>query len=509
VTPPASGSRSPGAPALGWLGWASFSAALAAIPLTAVRYPPVLDLPQLLAQIDLLRDVFAGPPGPYRIQWWAPDKIAYLPLALGRWLGDDAWGPRLALVFVALAWIAGVFALARRRRRAPVQAALACCFLWCGTFYGGFFHFLLGILALAFWLPELAAEPQRTTWLALAARTFAGAALLYLCHALWFAAGLAALPVALALRRARPREWWSRAVGAAPVALVAALWFPSLARSGWSSTLEYGMPIAARLGSPVYFVMGLFGGVRGGFEPLAAGALAVWLAVGAWTSRRRPGSVDRVLLITGAAALAAALLLPEALGETALFGPRWGWVGGVCLVLAVPPPQVRPALRATFAALLLVSFSAGTWARWWGYGQHWTSGFERVLAPIGRGERVLELDFVRHAPSFYAPTFFHMAAYAEVERGARIGYSFAETPSSLVVLRELPARHEWTPWLRKQPERLAASDLDYFDWLLVLADAGDRERLESRFPRLVERAAAGPWRLYGTGATPSAAKGAP
>ena len=476
-----------------WTLWLAAALALAALPVVGVRYPPILDLPQQLAQIDLLGRALAEPGGPYRIQWWEPDKLGYPLLALARAAGD-AWAPRLAVLLTQAAWIAAVFALAARRGRAPEQAALATLFLWSGTFYGGFFHFLLGIVALVFWVPELArARPERSL-ARTAAVTFAGGLLLWLAHALWLAAAAALVPLALAARRAPLREWLARALGFAPLLAAALVWYARLTAQGWYTVVFFGPPLSERLTAPEYLRTALLGGLTGPVENWLLAAGALWLVAG--VAGGRGAGLDRALALAGVAWLLIALLAPDSVGAAALFARRWGWVAAVCLVLAVPPPRVRPALRTVFVLALVGALSAATLAAWRDFERNWTHGFERVLAPIGAGERVAGLDFVRLVPRLRIDPLFHLPAYAQVERGAEIAYSFAETPSSLVVFDRLPAARGWTKNLHLYPGDFAESDLERFDWLLVLARPDLRAALVARFPSLVEREAAGPWRLY-------------
>ena len=477
-----------------WWLWLAATLALAAVPVLGVRYPPILDLPQQLAQIDLLGRALAEPDGPYRVQWWEPDKLGYPLLALARAAGE-VWAPRLAVLLTQAAWIAAVFALAARRGRAPEQAALATLFLWSGTFYGGFVHFLLGVVALVFWVPELArARPERSLR-HVAVATFLGGLLLWLAHALWLAAGFVLVPLALAARRAPRAEWAARALGLAPLAAASLAWYATFVRSGWDSTLYFGAPWSTRLTSPPYLASVVLGGLRGTIETWIVAALGLWLLAGLATARGRAG-VDRALAALGVTLLLFALAAPESLGATAMFGRRWGWVGAVCLVLAVPPPEVRTGLRAVFALSLVGALSAATFAAWRDFGRSWMAGFERTLAPIGAGERVLGLDLVRVVPRLWIHPFFQMPAYAQIERGAEIGYSFAETPSSLVVFDRLPVVRGWTKHLELYPSGLRNSDLDHFEWLLVIAPPDLHAALAARFPVLAERATAGPWRLY-------------
>jgi hypothetical protein len=269
--------------------------------------------------------------------------------------------------------------------------------------------------------------------------------------------------------------------------------------------LFYGTPWTERLTSPDYLRTVLLGGLSSPVEGWLLGFVALWLAAGLINSRG--AGVDRPLALLGSALLAVALLAPESVGAAALFGRRWGWVAAVCLVLAVPPPRVRPALRTLFVFALVGALSAATLAAWRDFGRNWTGGFERLLTPIRMDDRVLGLDFVRVVPRLRIDPMFHMAAYAQTERGAEIAYSFAETPSSLVVFDDLPMTREWTKNLHLYPGDLVDDDLRHFDWLLVVARPDMHSALLARFASLVEREKAGPWRLYAVGAGADAARG--
>src|SRR5262245_37973151 len=52
--------------------------ALLALPFLAVRFPPITDLPQHVAQIRLFLAALADPDGAYRIQWFTPYSAAYV-----------------------------------------------------------------------------------------------------------------------------------------------------------------------------------------------------------------------------------------------------------------------------------------------------------------------------------------------------------------------------------------------------------------------------------------------
>lgn len=476
------------------------------MPLAASRYPPVLDLPQLLTQIDELARWAADPGGELRVQLAAPNKIAYPLLALAH-LAPERWTPRAALLLVSGAFVAGVFALARRRGRAPAQAALATLFLWSGSFYAGFLHFVLGAPLFGLWLDELTSTASRRSRRQ-AIGTAVAALALYFAHVLWLAAGALATALVLAARRAPRREWAARGAGLLPAAALAALWYPSLARGGWSSQPLWGASPGARLASFDYWQTALLGGLAGPFETALVGALALALLAAAWRARGE-GGWDQPFVAAAVAFGVALFALPEVVGPTALFARRWGFAAGLCLLLAAPAAGLRGRAATATAAALLVAWSAVTVSAWRGFARERTTGFAQALAAVRPGDRLLGLDYLRGFERLRLPATFHFAAYAACARGARVATTFADTPSSLVVHRALPRAVAWYPFLDQQPERVGARDLAAFDVVLVHAAPDRRRAFEARFPALRPVAGEATWRLYRVAPPAPAAGSAP
>lgn len=489
------------------LGAVALALAAVAFPVATGRYPPILDLPQMLAQVDLAAAVVRGEAPEMELRWLSPNKIAYPVLALARWLGGDAWGPRLAVFAVLALGVAGIFLFARRRGRAPEAALLATVWLWSGSLYVGLFHFVLGLLPGLYWLDELT-RPRPGGARRLALRAAVGAWLLYLAHALWLAAGLLFLPLALLAQRAPRAEWLARLVGVAPVVALALAWYPSLERGGWGTSTLAAAPLLERLGSPAAIVATFLGGLRGPVEAWLLAALALWVGTGlaaAWRQRRHPAvgsraepaaTVDHALLATGGALALFALLAPESFGDTALFGRRWAWFAGLLIVLGAPPPPLGARLRRALAALVVAAFAVVTWSVWAQTDRRYLGGLEPLLAAIEPADRVLGLDTVGPPPGLWVPVLRHAGAWAQVERGAEVGFSFAEVPTSLVVYRGLPVRRGWTAWLHNQPERLLDRDLEHFSKVLLAASPADQAAFRARFAGFEPVVSRGPWTLW-------------
>src|SRR5215813_10159706 len=74
---------------------------LLAVPFVSVRFPPITDLPQHLAQIRLLHDAVANPDSVYRIQWLTPYILSYVPLTLAWQLAPSESAGRIAMISLA------------------------------------------------------------------------------------------------------------------------------------------------------------------------------------------------------------------------------------------------------------------------------------------------------------------------------------------------------------------------------------------------------------------------
>lgn len=463
-------------------------------PPLAARYPPILDLAQQAAQVRLFDRALEDPDGLYRIQWSGPNKLSYPILAAALAIGGASWGPRLGLIACAALFVAAIVVLGRRFRRPPEHAALAAVFLYSGSYYGGFLNFVVGAAAFAWWLieqAELPERPDRRAWLRL---TLAAVAL-YLCHALWLAAAGFALLVA------GSRRAWRRPVGVgllalAPFVLATAFWYASLADTRWSAGLRYDSTPWQRLARVELWSTFPLGGLRGPWEPGLELAVLAWALFCLRPSNRRRGDSDRWLarLALGFALLSP--LLPDAVGDTAILDHRWAPWAVILGLLALPPPGLPRRWAALAPLVLVVAHTVVTARVWRAFDREEMAGFASALAAVPDGARLLELDFARWSPRFWAPPTYHAAAYAQLDREVTIGYSFAGVPSSLVVFREGDWPWPWTRGLEHHPEQLAPTDLDHFDFVLLHAAEPMQRAIARHTGRLEPVTGAESWRLH-------------
>jgi hypothetical protein len=492
-------SRAP-APARTRIAWLALALAVAAAPFLAVRWAPLTDLPQQAAQVRLFLEAVADPAGPYVVQWTAPNTLALAVLGLAWAVASPLAAGRVAMLLLALAWVAAIHALAWRRGRPAAAAALASVVVFNQSLYWGFYSFVVGFPVFACWFLVTTGEDPgggggggRRWRRALA--IFTVAALLYLAHALWLAAGLAwlALETALSWRRRRPAEHLVRWLAVAPVVARAAVWFASIGESDFATPPFWFVPVWRRL-LPGNLADTAFGGLYGPIEPLLLALLLGWLAMALVTRRGMAGGDGR-LAAAGAMFFAGALLLPDKYTNTILFAERWMPAAVVLLVLAAPAPRLSrrwPAAALAIAALLLQG--TVTTAVWRRIESEELSGLDAALAALPPAPRVLGLGLGPPSRYLEVAPYGHVYAYAQVARGGVLNFSFAQLASSPVVFRDR-RRIAWTPHLEMLPQRVRRSDFRHFDFALI--SAGEELHRQIAADPLTEPVtAAGRWRLY-------------
>lgn len=482
-----------------------------AVPFAAVDIPPITDLPQQMAQIRLLQEALHDPGGPYRIQWWEPNTLGYLPL----WLASQVTSPiaagRLALWGIGAAWVVALSLLAWRRQRSVAAAVLAYLLFFNHVLYWGLLNFLVGLPVFIGWVAWLEpsstdlGEPPAMTpgrWIALAIT----AVLLYAAHILWLLAGGLYLACYGLQARFGLRRWLAHGLALTPVIVATALWYPKLVSRGFDSDTFWALGQRWHGG---WWVSSAFGGLRGPTEIWLAVALLTWLLLGAlagWrrlrsAPRERPDTTDPELrfdghlLAIGLAGVCLALVLPGVYQNTVFFASRWLPMGLLFVVLAVPPPPFSAALRSTLPILLLASASLATTDAWLTFEGQELEGLHGALERIEGQPNVLGLDFVRTSESIQGYPYYHLYAWSQALHGGELARSFANEASSLVVYRDLPRQQPWTPGLDWRARKLRRSDIEYFDYVIVHGDA-EVQRLFYADPRLQPETPPRRWSLF-------------
>lgn len=443
------------------------------LPLAVVEIPPLTDLPQQTAQIRLLSEALDSSGGPYRVQWWAPNKLAYLPLALGWWIGGPPAAGSIGVMVMAIAWALALFALARSHRRPLASAVVAQVFFFSHVLYWGLVHFLVGLPVFVFWWLSLEAlrhdGRHSPRWLLL--RLAASTLLLYWAHILWLAAGLLTLGIHAVSTRWSSRRLVQALVACFPTLLLVVSWYPSLIRGGFESVTAWGGSPLFRL-HPGWWINSALGGLQGSFESTVLALVIAWYALGVWQHRgelSKPSGavIDRRLLVLALGFLLAALLLPNVLQRTVFFASRWLPASAVFLVMALPVPRMRPVLCSASALLLLASLTTVTASTWSAFEDEELEGLGAAVAKLPAGSRTLGLDFFRTSPRIQGFPFYHLYVLGQVVHGGEVARSFANEASSLVIYRDLPRRFPWTEGLDWRAHKIRRSDIDHFDYVIA------------------------------------------
>ena len=482
------------APASDYLvGWLVCSV-LVALPFLLVRFPPITDLPQHVAQVRLFHEAWQDPSGPYRIQWLTPYSLQYLLLA-GAWaIAGPAAAGRVGMLIVGLLWVATFHLIAYVRRRPPAGAALASALFFTKTTYWGFYGFEVGWPVFALWLLLTTGRRRDDIRSLDALLAFGIGVLLYVVHVLWLVAAVLWLAVSTVVLRVPIRAALMRALGLAPVLIVTAIWYPRLSAGGFTSQTVWIVTPTARL-SFSWLVNGLLGGLRGPIEFAIVAALALWALLACVQHRGSLRAVLDVGLLTAAAMFfALALVLPDQHSNTILFGLRWLPIAGALALLASPPVRAKAIATRLVPLCVLALLSFATISTWREFESEEMSGLAESLAALPEQPRVIGLDLVKYSAFVMDRPFLQNFAYTQVLKGGRLNFSFADFVPSLVVFRDSGHRR-WTLGLEWFAERVQASDLAFFDYALV----NGNEAVHELFSRLFGARAVtsqGRWRLY-------------
>jgi hypothetical protein len=460
-----------------WL--AALSCVLVALPFLAVRFPPITDLPQHVAQIRLFLEAMREPSSHYMVQWYTPYSLAYAVIGAAWALVSPEKVGRVAVLALAVLWTLGTHTLAARRGRSGAAAVLASTLVFNLVLYWGFLSFAFGWIAFVPWF-LLASRPaeQPFRWTDAVLYLF-GAILLYVSHVLWLVFGLCWLALACLVHRVPARIAALRLASVSPVIAAVAVWYPSLAAAGFVSPTEWFVPVLERL-SFSWFVDAALGGIQGTTESLVVGFLLGWVGLSLLQNRKAlRASVDADLALLAAVLLTMGFLLPDEHMNTISFGVRWIPPGVIALVLAVPAPRLLERQQRAVALAMLAVFCLATAGAWKRFERDELSGLDESLAQLPQEPHVLGLDFIKKSATIKWRPFLQTFAYAQVEHGGTLNFSFAGFAPSLVVYRERRVGVPWTVGLEWYAERVRLEDFRHFDYVIVNAP----ERAHRAFSR--------------------------
>ena len=493
-------------PSRGWLFaavWIALAAAHVA-PLLEVRYLPLCDLPEHLAQAAIrlrYQDPLMGFSEHYEVLGGLrPYDLHPALCQLALRVLDVRWAARALSALAVLAVPLALLRLVRSSGRDPWFALLGFPLSYSGAFFWGFHAWLLGVSLLLFSLESLIRPPgrpavRRLVWLG-------WSALILLAHPLsWALFVLAALVVAgLGARRDLPQ----RLLPLLPSSILFALW----ARESF-----FG-------GSPIYGNwwregIGAWYG-DGGALPARALASLTNVYVGPWDeavlfggtlllvfTRLRGGTGERNRATRpggrGLPALALLCLLLWAFLPTGVRGffainDRF-LLPAALLAIATVPRLHRAAARPVRTGLVVVAASSAAvhLAGFRALGQE-NPGLESVAAAVPVGARVVDLILEpRSAHLLHPHPYAHYGAYVQAERGGLRVDTFRTIG---IAYRPGTPGDRAPPASRLAPERHdPLRDFPGFEWFLLL-DPERRSPLHRNPQRVECRAAEGAWSLY-------------
>ena len=471
----------------------SLSLVLVSIPFLVVQFPPITDLPQVVAQVPLFSQAISDPAGPYEIRWLAPHSASYLVIGLAWILSPPVAAGRLAMLAIGLLWVVAIHALAAARERPAGAAILASLCFFSHPMYWGFYSFVFGWPAFLLFFVTVSPRRREATPLAGFAAVLGLALLLYFSHLLWFVLACAWLAISSV---AFPLPWRRRRAqiaGMVPVAVLAAVWFSTAPPAATGQSPGWIGPLS-RLDID-WLITSTLGGVWGSAEGLLLSVFLLWLLGGAWAGLRRKDAWDRELLVLGAFLFLLALLGPDKWRMTIELNTRWAPCAMACLLLAAPSPPGRPLIRSVAVAVIAAAFTLRSAQAWREFERKELSGLEEVLKAVPPSSRVIGLDYVRHSEIIRRRPFLQVFSYTGLLKGCSLHFSFAELPQPLVGYRRgrpeppWPARIEW--WA----ERARPSDLLNFDYAVVNGD-DEKHRALAAAPFLLPVTREGRFRLY-------------
>ena len=412
-----------------WLCAAVCGAATAA-PFWVGRFLPLVDLPQHLAVVSVLRH--HGDPAwgfaPYFDVEWG-ELTPYWTYYLATWglsaLVSVETASRVFLSAYALALPWGGIALCRAFHVSPWVGLLAAGLALNANLYYGFVSYCAAVvlmLALLALFERALVAPSTAGAVALAL----GGAVLFFTHAQVTAFFLGSAGVLAAT--APSLRWRGRALRAAPLlsamSLLGVWGFAQFVadRTGRTGGYDFGRIGNLRAGfrAPMASIAALPDALAGAFQDGSdTGLLLAWVALLAlaWSGEARGPRVPRrrVLLLVALATIAYVAAPLSIMGQWNI-GPRFAWIAALLLLPAARAAGRKAVLVGGLATALCVIAGANAAAK--------HAAFDREVGPLDaaldalpRGVRVAPLIFDARGAVLAQWPYVHVGQYAMVRRG--------------------------------------------------------------------------------------------
>lgn len=474
---------------------AAFCCICVSVPLLAVQFPPVTDLPQQVAQIRLLIESLHDEAnhGKYTIQWTKSGNASYLLLG-GAWaLFGPEYAGRVFLLFAVLSWVLSAHIYAGKLSRPLAGCILASILVYNLSLYWGLLSFMLGFPCFLLLAYVFKAYSVRTLQGAFLWTT--GALLLYSSHVLWLIFAIVYVVLCSLVRKESYSDLLLKLAYFSPFALLAVSWSIKLYDSSMDSVSEwYLTPFVERL-DPGVIARAILGSSVGVTKYVCAGVIAAYIAA-IVVFRRRDfwKAVDKELLLASFMLLLAAQVLPDKEMGTFFFASRWLAPGMALLLLALPGIPFKSSLVEVSLCGIVCLYCIMTTAVWTQFERKYMTGLVQAIQALPKYPSVFGVNASSSNSEILGRPLLHSYAYAQAFKGGKLNFSFADFPSSLVTFRQGKFNSFWElHWnLRQLPPMSLLTDYDY---ALVGNEGAYHRYLESNshFQALTH---SGYWRLY-------------
>jgi len=486
-------------------------------PFLQAHYPPITDLPFHGAASSILRHYFDPDyhfreqfiVEPFKAPYWTIHGLAAL-LAL---FMPIVMATKVTAMILLGLLPAGLAVMFHGMKKSPLLGLLGLPFVWNTLTHWGFINFMgaLGLFAAVVGFTLLVVDkPTQSRQIGLAVTLF----LVFATHIFRFPFAMAAVVgTAIVMYPATGRF---RPILAPMIPSVAALFIWLAVREKELST--QGMEPLRLHPERFAEIRGfLFGAFTDPAETLLAdrmywfvgGALVACIA-GALVERRWQNASNRdkrwtigVAVVSAGIALVFLtlyLVLPMQIGIWWYVYPREVLAAlFIAVGLSADLPRSSILRYAILLAILAgavpqASFVAKQWAAY----DSSTRDFEQITRQLPPAPKLGYLVWDRHDYRYRSPTFIHLPAWVQAEKGGWLSFHFVEWNAWPIRYRKnspdvpplTPPRFEWTP------ERFdLASRGKFFDWFLVRRSAGPDPRF-ARQPDLKLVDHVGTWWLY-------------
>ena len=464
-------------------------------------YPPSVDLPQHLSQIQLLLDTAGEQNTNFVIQWAAPNTLIYYCIFLFWQFLPPELVAKAILIFLVFLWVAAIHFLAARRGSPTEAAILASLLIFNRAFYWGFLNFFTGFPVFVCWFLLTTREAEEFSWKEALGLIFCSY-LLYASHALWFAAGVAWLVGINIVKKTPLKLFLFRLAALSPCVIASILWFVRFAPSRAASGLDVAAHWPSFLSrfSFSWLMNGAFGGLWGPAESGAFLLIYFWMAYLIWINRAKLRNLlDKDFLYASIFFLVIVLVGPGKYMNTIFFSSRWFPAAMIFLILAFRPQSRGNRFFRAIPLVIFLFFVFLTHQSWQKHVKYDLSGFEDSLAAIPPKTKVLGLDLIKKSEFIKGQPYLQLFSYAQAYKKCELNFSFAEHSTGIVAYktkREKP----WSKSLEWFGERVKFSDFKYFDYALINAEEKIHIYL-SGLEELNQMTAVGNWRAYGVNKT--------